>query len=61
MTQNGWFVVRELISTEESIRVEAHPEESSQASRIFELKDVIDWLLVDEEIVLFNPNYLEAI
>jgi hypothetical protein len=55
------FVVRELIATEESIRVEAHPEESSEGSRVFELSDVIDWLLVDEEIVLFNPNYLAAI
>ena len=26
----------------------------------FSLSDVIQWLLVDEEIVLFNPNYLSA-
>ena len=29
-------------------------------SETFSLSDVIQWLLVDEEIVLFNPNYLSA-
>ena len=30
------------------------------ATETFKLSDVIQWLLVDEEIELFNPNYLAA-
>lgn len=55
------FVVRELTSTEDVTLVEAHPPEALDTSRTFALTEVIQGLVVDEEIVLFNPNYLAAL
>lgn len=59
------YVVRDLTSADDRTYVEVHAsengmEEESFVSRTFTLGDVIQWLLVDEEIELFNPNYLAA-
>ena len=64
------YVVRDLISADDRTYVEVHASENgasengtekeSFVSRTFTLSDVIQWLLVDEEIELFNPNYLAA-
>ncbi|MEM8769829.1 MAG: hypothetical protein AAGE43_20525 [Pseudomonadota bacterium] len=68
------YVVRELTAAEDRTYVEARSsEQESDArdnrrrdphpqhdSRTFTLRDVIESLVVDEEIELFNPNYLAA-
>ncbi len=68
------YVVRDLTAAEDRTYVEArsseaesegrdvrrrdpHPQEDA---RTFSLRDVIESLVVDEEIELFNPNYLAA-
>ena len=59
------YVVRDLTSAEDQTYVEvlaseSGMEEESSVSRTFTLSDVVQWLLVDEEIELFNPNFLAA-
>ncbi|MEJ2088364.1 MAG: hypothetical protein P8Y69_07795 [Gammaproteobacteria bacterium] len=55
------FVVRELTAAEDVTLVEAHHLEALDSSRTFLLTEVIQGLVVEEEIVLFNPNYLAAL
>ena len=55
------YVVQELTAGEEEVvLVEASiaAPTAAENSRTFSLRDVIEWLLVDEEIVLFSPDYL---
>ena len=47
------------VSTDEIVVSEA-TQDQTQSSQLFKLNDVIQSLLVDEEIELFNPNYLAA-
>lgn len=66
------FVVQDLTRREEHTYVQAEssvandivlsePQQAeAQTGRLFEVNDVIQSLLVDEEIELFNPNYLAA-
>lgn len=69
------YVVRDLtwvddrtyvdaITSEEAIAAdqlrEVTDEREEPPAQTFNLSDVIQWLLVDEEIELFNPNYLAA-
>ena len=54
------YVVRDLTSGEDRTYVEAQLPEQEDSQQTFSLKDVIEWLVVDEEIELFNPNYLAA-
>ncbi len=60
------YVVRDLTAAEDSTYVTANPSAGDEAAHgaadfeTFSLSDVIQWLLVDEEIELFNPNYLAA-
>lgn len=66
------YVVSDLTRFEEHTYVEANTSEPALAEIVvgeagveastetFKLSDVIQWLLVDEEIELFNPNYLAA-
>jgi hypothetical protein len=55
------YTVRGLTFDEERTYVEAHISEQFENSETFSLSDVIQCLLVDEEIELFNPNYLAAL
>lgn len=57
---DGHIYVQAVTSPEDDIVVSEPPAASAQESRLFELNEVIQSLLVDEEIVLFNPNYLAA-
>jgi hypothetical protein len=63
------YVVQDLTAAEDRTYVTANPSAEDQpddgllqqpASETFSLSDVIQWLLVDEEIELFYPNYLAA-
>jgi hypothetical protein len=55
------YVVRDLTEDEGGTFVQAGSSDKDQPyPRMFSLSDVIQWLLVDEEIELFNPNYLAA-
>ena len=68
------YVVEDLTAADDRTYVKANPSPTgvpadgaltSQPTReadieTFSLADVIQWLLVDEEIELFNPNYLAA-
>ncbi|MGE0624500.1 MAG: hypothetical protein AB7I04_19160 [Pseudomonadales bacterium] len=63
------YVVQDLTAAEDRTYVTANPsdtdarEQSGGAepgTETFSLSDVIQWLLVDEEIELFYPNYLAA-
>ena len=68
------YVVRDLTAADDRTYVEARSSEQDSDerdtrrrnprplddSRTFTLQDVIDSLVVDEEIELFNPNYLAA-
>lgn len=66
------YVVQGLINTDERTYVQAETsadddivisesqELKAQEGHLFELNEVIQTLLVDEEIELFNPNYLAA-
>ena len=54
------YVVRDLTQGTGPATVEAYISEKVEASRTFPLSDVLERLLVDEEIELFNPNYLAA-
>ena len=63
------YVVQDLTAAEDRTYVRANPSLSERAAvdtlgdesgETFSLSDVIQWLLVEEEIVLFNPNYLGA-
>ena len=62
------FVVQDLTHRDEHTYVQAQPSgegeivlsEPGSAARLFKLNEVIQSLLVDEEIELFNPNYLAA-
>jgi len=69
------YVVQDLTAAEDRTYVTANPsaEDLPDARpgdeglvgepgfETFSLSDVIQWLLVDEEIELFNPNYLAAL
>jgi hypothetical protein len=69
------YVVQELTSLDEHIYVRAHVQADATdqadivlsepgatgAGRLFQLKEVIQSLLVEEEIELFHPNYLTAL
>ena len=55
------YVVRDLTESDGPTTAEAHIFEEAEDSRTFTLSEVIDRLLVDEEIVLFKPNYLTAL
>lgn len=64
------YVVQDLTAAEDRTYVRANPSFPEQAGadaptgedavETFSLSDVIQWLLVDEEIELFYPNYLAA-
>jgi len=54
------YVVRDLTGDAEHTYVRAGCSGENQDPRTFSLHDVIQWLLVDEEIELSNPNYLAA-
>lgn len=68
------YVVRDLTAAEDRTYVEARSSEQEAGERdsrrrdslpledshTFTLRDVIESLVVDEEIELFNPNYLAA-
>jgi hypothetical protein len=55
------YVVRDLTEDEGHTFVQAGSSDKNQIHpRMFSLSDVIQWLLVDEEIELFNPNFLAA-
>ena len=64
------YVVEDLKATKERTYVQANtPADQSARNaasgdddgfRIFALSEVLQWLLVDEEIELFNPNFLTA-
>lgn len=55
------YIVHDLTSGDGPTQVEAHISDEVEACRTFTLSDVIEWLLVDEEIELFSPNYLAAV
>lgn len=54
------YVVRNLAAADGQTTVEALSDDEAANPRVFSLRDVINWLLVEEEIELFNPNYLSA-
>ena len=63
------FVVQDLTKRDEHTYVQAGASidaivvseaTQTQNTQLFKLNDVIQSLLVDEEIELFNPNYLAA-
>ena len=64
------YVVEDLKATAERTYVQANTPADQPARgtasgdddgfRIFALSEVLQWLLVDEEIELFNPNFLAA-
>ena len=54
------YVVQDLKTEEDRPAVEARAGDDERTIRTFSLSDVINWLLIDEEIELFNPNYLSA-
>jgi hypothetical protein len=62
------FVVQDLTNRDEHTYVQAQPaqegdivlSEPGSGETLFKLNEVIQSLLVDEEIELFNPNYLAA-
>lgn len=64
------YVVEDLTAAEDRTYVRANPSSPERAAadalsgegeaETFSLSDVIQWLLVDEEIELFYPNYLAA-
>ena len=65
------FVVQDLTKRDEHTYVQAGAsidaivvseatQDQTQNGQLFKLNDVIQSLLVDEEIELFNPNYLAA-
>ncbi len=62
------YVVQDLTDQDEHIYVQAQASagddiilsEPGKGGRLFKLNEVIQSLLVDEEIELFNPNYLAA-
>jgi hypothetical protein len=51
------FVVRELSTDTERTLVKADSERTAGNLRTFFITEVIERLLVDEEIELFNPTY----
>ena len=57
--RDGHTYVQAGVSTDEIVVSEA-TQDQTQSSQLFKLNDVIQSLLVDEEIELFNPNYLAA-
>ena len=54
------YVVHGLQIGEGPLAVEASTAEGENSPRIFSISDVINSLLIEEEIELFNPNYLSA-
>ena len=62
------FVVQDLTNRDEQTYVQAEISRESDivlsepgcGGKLFKLNEVIQSLLVDEEIELFNPNYLAA-
>ena len=54
------YIVSALSVMDDRTWVEAHGARSGTRRRTFGLGEVLDWLVVDEEIELFNPNYLKA-
>lgn len=52
------FVVRELAMEEDQTLVRANTERDFPAMRTFQITEVLERLLVDEEIELFHPTYL---
>lgn len=52
------FVVQELTSDEDQTLVRANSEHDSSSIRTFFLTEVLERLLVEEEIELFNPGYI---
>ena len=57
------YTVRDVAWTGESALVEADVKSARDGSltrQNFPVGEVLQWLLVDEEIELFNPNFLAA-
>jgi len=62
------YTVRDIAWSDDSALVEAHPRNDQnvvslpnvRGSYQFPLTQVLQWLLVEEEIELFNPNFLGA-
>ena len=54
------YVVHGLQIGEGPLAVEASTAEGESSPRFFSISDVINSLLIEEEIELFNPNYLSA-
>ena len=55
------YTIRSVAWMEEDALVEANvkgAEEDARAQYRFPVGQVLQWLLVEEEIELFNPNYL---
>jgi hypothetical protein len=55
------YTIRSVAWMEEDALVEANvksAEEDAQAQYRFPVGQVLQWLLVEEEIELFNPNFL---
>ena len=55
------YVVRDLTTRDDHTVVEAGRSDGEASSSEFSLAEVIERLIVDEEIELFNPNYLTAL
>ena len=55
------YIVCDLSGEDKHTVVEAQRKCDSKTSKTFALSEVIEKLLVDEEIVLFPPNYLRAL
>ncbi|MDH3644847.1 MAG: hypothetical protein OES38_22270 [Gammaproteobacteria bacterium] len=61
------YTVRDIAWSDDSALVQAHPKNDQMplalpnvGNRQFPLTEVLQWLLVEEEIELFNPNFLGA-
>ena len=61
------YTVRDIAWSEDAAFVQAHPKSDQNVVPLlnlgncqFPLTQVLQWLLVEEEIELFNPNFLGA-